>query len=76
MTTQPPTPAKRRLLAVDDNRLILRVIADYFAPQGWEVVTADRVAAARALLEQSPASPHGRPHSQLRFSKSCLSYAG
>jgi DNA-binding response OmpR family regulator len=41
---------RRRLLAVDDNRLILRVISDFFAPLGWSVVTAEDVPAARAAL--------------------------
>ena len=39
-----------RLLAVDDNRLILRVIEDFFAPRGWAVAKAENVAAARAAL--------------------------
>jgi DNA-binding response OmpR family regulator len=43
-------PQRRRLLAVDDNRLILRVIRDYFEPQGWDVTTADNVAMAREAL--------------------------
>ena len=51
MTIDPETPPrKRRLLAVDDNRLILRVIRDFFAPNGWEVTTAENVAAARKAL--------------------------
>jgi DNA-binding response OmpR family regulator len=51
MTREPEGPARRRrLLAVDDNRLILRVIRDFFVPQGWEVTTAETVAAARAAL--------------------------
>jgi DNA-binding response OmpR family regulator len=44
------TAERRRLLAVDDNRLILRVIEDFFAPKGWEVTTAENVAAARSAL--------------------------
>jgi DNA-binding response OmpR family regulator len=44
-----PTP-RLRLLAVDDSRLILRVIRDYFAPRGWEVTTAETVAIARASM--------------------------
>lgn len=43
-------PSKPRLLAVDDSRLILRVIRDYFAAQGWEVVEADDGAAGAAAL--------------------------
>jgi len=51
MTPLPELPARRRrLLAVDDNRLILRVIRDYFAAQGWDVTTAETVALARASL--------------------------
>jgi DNA-binding response OmpR family regulator len=41
------------LLAVDDNRLILRVIRDYFAREGWDVTTAETVAAARASLGET-----------------------
>jgi CheY-like chemotaxis protein len=33
-------PAKR-LLIVDDSRLILRMIRDFFTPQGWEVTEAE-----------------------------------
>lgn len=44
------TAGRRRLLAVDDNRLILRVIADFFGPKGWEVTTAENVEAARSAL--------------------------
>jgi DNA-binding response OmpR family regulator len=45
--------ASRRLLAVDDNRLILRVISDFFAPRGWSVVTAEDVPAARLELARA-----------------------
>jgi DNA-binding response OmpR family regulator len=56
MTNGNDSPARRRrLLAVDDNRLILRVIEDFFVPQGWDVTTAENVAAARAAL--AAASP-------------------
>jgi len=50
--TSAPNDTRRplRLLAVDDNRLILRVIHDYFVPKGWEVTTAESVAAARIAL--------------------------
>ena len=56
MTIKPEMPARRgRLLAVDDNRLILRVIRDYFVPHGWEVTSAENVALARgALVGASP----------------------
>ena len=47
--TRPKTPG-RRLLAVDDNRLILTVIRDYFVREGWDVTTAENVATARAAL--------------------------
>ena len=42
------SPGRRRLLAVDDNRLILRVIEDFFVPHGWDVVACDD---ARAALD-------------------------
>ena len=56
MMNDAETPGRRRrLLAVDDNRLILRVIEDFFAPRGWEVAKAENVAAARAaLIVRSP----------------------
>jgi DNA-binding response OmpR family regulator len=44
------SPRRLRLLAVDDNRLILRVIKDYFTPKGWTVTIAESVAEARAAL--------------------------
>ena len=51
MTERPETAANsRRLLAVDDSRLILRVIEDFFVDNGWHVTTAESVAAARAAL--------------------------
>src|SRR5262249_21310591 len=46
-------PATIRLLAVDDNRLILRVIADFLTPRGFTVVTAEGVVEARAAIEAS-----------------------
>jgi len=40
---------------VDDNRLILRVIEDFFTPNGWDVTSADGVPAARlALASMTP----------------------
>jgi len=48
MTTLPGK--RRRLLAVDDNRLILRVIEDFFTPNGWDVAAADGVPGAREAL--------------------------
>jgi DNA-binding response OmpR family regulator len=51
MTQASTAPPRRlRLLAVDDNRLILRVIKDYFTPKGWMVTIAESVAEARAAL--------------------------
>jgi CheY-like chemotaxis protein len=41
----------KRLLVVDDNRLVLEVVADFFAPHGWEVARAEDGAAALVLLE-------------------------
>jgi CheY-like chemotaxis protein len=53
--TNEPKVKRRRLLAVDDNRLILRVIEDFFTPRGWDVAKAENVAAARkALANASP----------------------
>jgi DNA-binding response OmpR family regulator len=46
------TGPRRRLLAVDDNRLILRVISDFFVPQGWDVVAVESVREARKALER------------------------
>jgi DNA-binding response OmpR family regulator len=45
-----PQGPRRRLLAVDDNRLILRVVKDYFVLQGWQVTTAENVSKARSAL--------------------------
>jgi len=45
-----PEGPRRRLLAVDDNRLILRVVQDYFELQGWQVTTAESVSIARSAL--------------------------
>jgi DNA-binding response OmpR family regulator len=51
MTSGPgKTVTRRRILAVDDNRLILRVIEDFFGAAGWDVTIAQDVAAARAAL--------------------------
>jgi DNA-binding response OmpR family regulator len=55
MTGTESSARRRRLLAVDDNRLILRVIEDFFVPEGWDVTTAEDVAGARnALMAASP----------------------
>ena len=48
--TSETAPGPRRLLAVDDNRLILRVVADFFTPHGWSVTQAVGVPAAREAL--------------------------
>ncbi len=44
---------QRRLLLVDDNRLILRVVSDFFKQREWSVDSAQSVDAARAVLETS-----------------------
>ena len=44
----------KRLLIVDDSRLILRMIKDFFTPHGWEVREAEDGATALKLLEESP----------------------
>lgn len=41
----------RRLLVVDDNRLVLAVVTDFFVPQGWIVEQATDGAAALTTLE-------------------------
>ena len=48
--TSDTAPRPRRLLAVDDNRLILRVVSDFFTPNGWIVTQAVGVPAAREAL--------------------------
>lgn len=42
----------KRLLAVDDNRLILRVIEDFFVPNGWQVTTCDDAVQALVALDR------------------------
>jgi len=42
---------RRRLLAVDDNRLILQVIDDFFTPQGWDALCVTSAREALASLE-------------------------
>jgi len=45
------------LLAVDDNRLVLEVVSDFFGPRGWEVLRAgEGVEALRALEAGPPAA--------------------
>ena len=41
----------KRLLVVDDNRLVLRVVADFFEPHGWEVARAEDGVEALRVLE-------------------------
>jgi DNA-binding response OmpR family regulator len=53
MTTRAATGRAPRLLAVDDNRLILRVIQDFFVPNGWEVFTFESAKAALATLDRT-----------------------
>jgi DNA-binding response OmpR family regulator len=48
--TKGETGRRRRLLAVDDNRLILRVIEDFFVPHGWDVTATEGAAPALAAL--------------------------
>lgn len=45
---------KKRLLVVDDSRLILRMVADFFAPHGWDVVEAEDGTKALARLAEAP----------------------
>ena len=44
----------KRLLLVDDSRLILRMVADFFRPHGWEVMEAEDGAGALARLAERP----------------------
>jgi len=45
----------RKLLAVDDNRLILRVIEDFFVPHAWDVTACDDARVALdSLARQVP----------------------
>lgn len=46
-------PPSRRLLIVDDDRLILKVIRDFFGPHGYEVEEAEDGAQALERLERS-----------------------
>ena len=41
----------KRLLVVDDNRLVLEVVADFFRPHGWEVERAEDGALALRTLD-------------------------
>jgi DNA-binding response OmpR family regulator len=54
MSGRTPEEARRRLLIVDDSRLILRMVRDFFTPHGWEVVEAEEGRAALAALEAKP----------------------
>lgn len=47
------TPSTRRLLIVDDDRLVLRIIRDFFVPHGYEVDEALDGAQALALLDRT-----------------------
>ncbi len=46
-------PPARRLLIVDDSRLILKLVGDFFSLQGYRVDEAEDAAAALERLEQS-----------------------
>ena len=49
-TIQPPTRARCRVLIVDDNPLIIRSVTRLLTHRGYEVVTADSVAAASTAI--------------------------
>ena len=51
MTAMRAPGGRRRLLAVDDNRLILHVIEDFFTPQGWDVIGEASASAGLAVLD-------------------------
>ena len=54
MSARPPQVASaKRLLIVDDSRLILRMIRDFFTPHGWEVVEAEDGPSALKRLEEA-----------------------
>jgi DNA-binding response OmpR family regulator len=44
----------KRLLIVDDSRLILRMVKDFFTPHGWDVAEAEDGEAALGLIAQTP----------------------
>ena len=53
MTSNPSSErSPRRLLAVDDNRIILEVIEDHFVAMGWEVWRAEDGARGLQVLER------------------------
>ncbi len=47
------SPPSRRLLIVDDDRIILRIVHDFFGPHGYRVDQAEDGAAALALIDQA-----------------------
>ncbi len=50
-----PSPSCRTLLAVDDSRLVLQIIRDFFTPRGFEVLEAsDGAEALRRLSDAAP----------------------
>ena len=50
----------KRLLVVDDNRLVLEVVADFFEPHGWEVARAEDGAAIAVEVWDMPVANLGR----------------
>jgi DNA-binding response OmpR family regulator len=44
----------KRLLMVDDSRLILRMVKDYFTAHGWEVLEAEDGESALKSLDEAP----------------------
>ncbi len=53
MSAASESKPKRRLLAVDDNRLVLQVVEDQFVAKGWVVERAGDGAQALASLERA-----------------------
>jgi DNA-binding NtrC family response regulator len=53
MMLQAHTPAKPRLLILDEDRIILQSLSQFLAREGYEVKTTDDPADAMALLEAS-----------------------
>ena len=47
----PVSPVRRGVLVVDDDPALLAVLRDHLAGDGWDVVTVNGAAAARAALD-------------------------